>query len=53
MELSEEDHAQHPVGRVGRVGGHCRGGELPRRGGFVTGEVMVIDGGMTRQMIYV
>ncbi len=48
------DHAQHPVGRVGRpedvaalaawlVGPECS---------FVTGSEFVIDGGMTRKMIY-
>ena len=52
--LSEEDHAQHPAGRVGRpedvagaVSYLC--GE---RSGFVTGAELLIDGGMTRKMIY-
>ncbi len=53
--LSRQDHAQHPAGRVGRpedvaaailflAGPDC---------GFVTGANLVIDGGMTRKMIYV
>ena len=53
MELSEEDHAQHPVGRVGRVEDIAEAVSYLAGAGFVTGEVLVIDGGMTRQMIYV
>ena len=53
MELSEEDHAQHPVGRVGRVEDIAEAVSYLAGAGFVTGEVIVIDGGMTRQMIYV
>lgn len=54
--LRPEDHAQHPVGRVGRpediaeIVGFLLDGE---RSGFVTGTNMVVDGGMTRKMIYV
>jgi NAD(P)-dependent dehydrogenase (short-subunit alcohol dehydrogenase family) len=53
-ELRPEDHAQHPVGRVGRpedVAGlalYLAGEEA----GFVTGQVLTLDGGMTRKMIY-
>jgi NAD(P)-dependent dehydrogenase (short-subunit alcohol dehydrogenase family) len=54
-DLTPQDHAQHPAGRVGTpadvaamvaylVGGESR---------FVTGAEFVIDGGMTRKMIYV
>jgi NAD(P)-dependent dehydrogenase (short-subunit alcohol dehydrogenase family) len=53
MALSEEDHAQHPVGRVGRVEDIAEAVDYLAGAGFVTGEVLVIDGGMTRQMIYV
>jgi len=53
--LSEADHAQHPAGRVGRVedvaalavflaSPHSR---------FVTGQNYVVDGGMTKKMVYV
>ena len=53
--LRPEDHAQHPVGRVGRpedvaaMVAFLVGGES----GFVTGAEFVVDGGMTRKMIYV
>jgi NAD(P)-dependent dehydrogenase (short-subunit alcohol dehydrogenase family) len=53
--LSPEDHAQHPAGRVGEPGDVA---ELVaylldrERSGFVTGAEIVIDGGMTRKMIY-
>jgi hypothetical protein len=54
--LREEDHAQHWAGRVGRpadvaelvlylLDGH--------RSGFMTGANLVLDGGMTRKMLYV
>lgn len=52
--LSRTDHAQHPVGRVGKpddVAGLCAW-LLSGEAGFVTGENVVIDGGMTRKMIY-
>ena len=52
--LREEDHAQHPAGRVGRpedVAGLCAWlGSADA--GFVTGQNYVVDGGMTRKMIY-
>jgi NAD(P)-dependent dehydrogenase (short-subunit alcohol dehydrogenase family) len=53
--LRPADHAQHPVGRVGRpedVAGLCAW-LLSDEAGFVTGQNLVIDGGMTRKMIYV
>lgn len=53
VELSDEDHAQHPAGRVGRVEDIAEAVSYLAGAGFVTGEVLVIDGGMTRQMIYV
>jgi NAD(P)-dependent dehydrogenase (short-subunit alcohol dehydrogenase family) len=52
--LSAEDHAQHPAGRVGRVEdvaglvAYLLGPEA----GFITGAEFVVDGGMTRKMIY-
>ncbi len=52
--LRPEDHAQHPVGRVGvpediaSLVAWLVGPES----GFVTGAEFVVDGGMTRKMIY-
>ncbi|WP_224959919.1 SDR family oxidoreductase [Geomonas subterranea] len=53
-ELRPVDHQQHPVGRVGRAGDIA---ELvlylaSPRAGFITGQNFVVDGGMTRKMIY-
>jgi len=53
--LSAEDHAQHPVGRVGQPEDVAAmiAWLLADEAGFVTGQNFVIDGGMTRKMIYV
>lgn len=52
---SQEDRTQHPVGRVGVVEDIAATVEwLAGDGaGFVTGQQIVVDGGMTRKMIYV
>jgi len=53
--LRRKDHTQHPVGRVGKPDDIA---EIvawlldAKRSGFVTGANFVIDGGMTRKMIY-
>jgi NAD(P)-dependent dehydrogenase (short-subunit alcohol dehydrogenase family) len=53
--LRRKDHAQHPAGRVGRpddiaeIVVYLLDGE---RAGFITGANFVVDGGMTRKMIY-
>ena len=53
--LRRKDHRQHPVGRVGKpqdvaeIVAWLLDGE---RSGFVTGANFVVDGGMTRKMIY-
>ncbi|MFO7172258.1 MAG: glucose 1-dehydrogenase [Bacillota bacterium] len=55
-ELRPEDHAQHPVGRVGwpeDIAEACLFLADPRRSGFITGQNLVVDGGMTVKMIYV
>ncbi|MEW6497592.1 MAG: glucose 1-dehydrogenase [Cyanobacteriota bacterium] len=52
--LTELDHQQHPVGRVGKPGDiasfvtYLASAEAS----FITGANFVIDGGMTRKMIY-
>lgn len=53
--LRAEDHAQHPIGRVGQVEDVAALVEflLSERAGFITGQHFIIDGGMTRKMIYV
>lgn len=52
--LGEADHAQHPVGRVGTVEDIAAAAAwlLSPNAGFVTGQELIIDGGMTRKMIY-
>jgi NAD(P)-dependent dehydrogenase (short-subunit alcohol dehydrogenase family) len=52
--LTEQDHAQHPVGRVGvpqDIAEMCMF-LASKRAGFITGQNHVVDGGMTRKMIY-
>lgn len=52
--LSAADHAQHPVGRVGTpedIAG-LAAYLLSPLAGFITGQNFVVDGGMTRKMIY-
>ncbi|KFE51146.1 MULTISPECIES: SDR family oxidoreductase [Pseudomonas] len=53
--LSEADHAQHPAGRVGNVEDVAAmvAWLLSRNAGFITGQEFVVDGGMTRKMVYV
>ena len=50
---SERDRLQHPVGRVGRpedIADACY--YLVEQAGFMTGQNLTIDGGMTVKMIY-
>ncbi|ESR23345.1 SDR family oxidoreductase [Lutibaculum baratangense] len=54
-ELRPVDHAQHPAGRVGKVADVAQAVSFlldGDRSGFVTGSEFVVDGGMTRKMIY-
>jgi NAD(P)-dependent dehydrogenase (short-subunit alcohol dehydrogenase family) len=51
-DLRKKDHAQHPVGRVGRPKDIADGVLYLAGAGFMTGQVLVLDGGMTRKMIY-
>ena len=53
--LRRKDHLQPPVGRVGRPDDIAEivAFLLDReRAGFITGADFVVDGGMTRKMIY-
>ena len=52
--LSAEDHAQHPAGRVGTPSDIAAAVAflLSEAAGFMTGAELIIDGGMTRKMIY-
>jgi len=53
--VRNKDHAQHPVGRVGRDQDVAElvAYLISDAAGFVTGQNFIIDGGMTRKMIYV
>jgi len=53
--LSSQDHAQHPAGRVGRPEDIAALAAflISPEAGFITGGAFVVDGGMTRKMIYV
>ena len=52
--ITPADHAQHPVGRVGRPEDVAAAVAylLADEAGFVTGAELIVDGGMTRKMIY-
>ncbi len=52
--LKPSDHAQHPVGRVGRPEDVAAAVSylLSDDAGFVTGTELIVDGGVTRKMIY-
>ncbi len=54
-ELSKQDHLQHPAGRVGRPGDIAAAVLFlaDPANSFITGTNFIIDGGMTRKMIYI
>ena len=52
-DLRPEDHAQHPAGRVGRPEDVAGAVAWLADAGFVTGQTVTVDGGMTARMIYV
>ena len=53
-DLRDIDHSQHPCGRVGRPEDIARACLYlaDQNNSFVTGQDLVIDGGMTAKMIY-
>lgn len=53
-QLRQVDHAQHPAGRVGKPEDIARACLFltSKENDFITGSNLVIDGGMTRTMIY-
>ncbi|UHS61593.1 SDR family oxidoreductase [Agrobacterium vaccinii] len=51
-DLRKKDQMQHPVGRVGRPKDIADAVVYLASAGFMTGQVMVLDGGMTKKMIY-
>jgi len=52
--LSARDHAQHPAGRVGKPDDIAAMVHylISPQAGFITGQNIVVDGGMVRKMIY-
>jgi len=52
--LRPNDHTQHPVGRVGRPEDVAAAVRylLSSEASFITGAELIVDGGMTRKMIY-
>ncbi len=52
--VTKSDHAQHPAGRVGRPEdiAHACLFLCSADAGFITGTSLVVDGGITRKMIY-
>lgn len=53
--LSQSDHLQHPVGRVGKPTDIVSMVEFlldDQKSGFITGQEFIVDGGMKTQMIY-
>ncbi len=52
---SDTDKSQHPVGRVGTPDDIAQAVSFlldPEKSGFMTGETIRIDGGMTHRMVY-
>lgn len=49
---SESAKSQHPAGRIGTIEDIAEAVEYLVNAGFVTGTRIVVDGGMTRKMIY-
>ena len=54
VKLSKLDHEQHPAGRVGEPSdiANLVAFLISGNAGFITGQNFIVDGGMTRKMIY-
>ncbi|MFA6294461.1 MAG: glucose 1-dehydrogenase [Victivallales bacterium] len=54
-ELSQADHEQHPAGRAGRPEDIAEMAAflISEKAGFITAQNFIVDGGMTKKMIYV
>lgn len=50
--LTEQDHSWHPAGRVGKVQDIAKAVTFLVESDFITGEEIVVDGGVTRKMYY-
>lgn len=50
--LSTEEMEWHPAGRVGKVDDIVKAAEYLISADFVTGQEIVVDGGVTRKMVY-
>jgi NAD(P)-dependent dehydrogenase (short-subunit alcohol dehydrogenase family) len=50
--ISDADRAQHPCGRVGTPLDVAEAAYFLARAKFITGQVLTVDGGMSRKMIY-
>ncbi len=56
QKITHKDHEQHPVGRVGEPEDIAKMALFladNKESGFITGQNFVVDGGMTKKMIYV
>jgi NAD(P)-dependent dehydrogenase (short-subunit alcohol dehydrogenase family) len=50
--LTPEDHKWHPAGRVGTVEDMYKAVKFLAESEFVTGQEIVVDGGVTKKMVY-
>ncbi|KAK6355593.1 hypothetical protein TWF696_004692 [Orbilia brochopaga] len=50
--LTEQDHAWHPAGRVGKVEDILKAVDFLVENTFVTGAEIVVDGGVSKKMVY-
>lgn len=50
--LTDEDKAWHPAGRVGKADDVAKAADYLITSGFVTGQEIVVDGGVGKKMVY-